>query len=255
MWSTVRLGIGAGFTTNVCAQLDWVIVATPDLDSIRLLFRSLFDNFILQLSCVSFSHLHSHNAAEKKRKRKRKSGGVLGLIQFATSSSSCTHVDPYRIRSRMDPRHTSPSFYDFKDHDYRHPNETSPRAMPDLPFSSHGPLPIPSRPAMHNAPPPLPPPTRIQDLENGYDAGWLHANSGRSTALPPINPNSSLFGGHRRPDSAPRSDPMAVDELEGRQSGFPLSRSPEAQIKIEPPPPTDDGFPNSMSVNSPSGPM
>ncbi|KAJ5938779.1 hypothetical protein N7466_001913 [Penicillium verhagenii] len=48
---------------------------------------------------------------------------------------------------------------------------------------------------------------------------------------------------------------MAVDELEGRQSGFPLSRSPEAQIKIEPPPPTNDGFPNSMSVTSPSGPI
>lgn len=46
VWSTVRLGIGAGFTTNVCAQLDWVIVATPDLDSIRLSFRSLFDTFV-----------------------------------------------------------------------------------------------------------------------------------------------------------------------------------------------------------------
>lgn len=110
---------------------------------------------------------------------------------------------------------------------------------------------------MHTAPPPLPPPPRIRDLENGYDAGWLYANSGRSTtSLPPINPNSSLFGGHahRRPDSVPLSDHMAVDELEGRQSGLPLSRSPEAQIKIEPPPPTDEGFPNSMSVN-PTGPM
>jgi hypothetical protein len=47
---------------------------------------------------------------------------------------------------------------------------------------------------------------------------------------------------------------MDLDELEGRQSGLPLSRSSEAQIKIEPPPPTDDGFPNSMSVN-PNGPM
>lgn len=48
---------------------------------------------------------------------------------------------------------------------------------------------------------------------------------------------------------------MAVDELEGRQSGIPVSRSPEAQIKIEPPPPTDEGFLNSMSVNSPSDQM
>ncbi|KAJ5745394.1 hypothetical protein N7520_010576 [Penicillium odoratum] len=154
----------------------------------------------------------------------------------------------------MDPRHTAAPSYHFKNCD--HPPERSPRAMPDSRFSSHGPLPIPSRPVMDAAPPPLPPPPRIRDLENGYDAGWLHANCERPpTALPPINPNSSLFGGHRRTDSATRGDPMVVDELEGRQSGFPLSRSPEAQIKIEPPPPTEDGFPNSMSVTSPSGPI
>lgn len=127
--------------------------------------------------------------------------------------------------------------------------------MSDLPFSSHGPLPIPSRPTMNTAPPPLPPPPRIRDLENGYDAAWMYANSARSAAvLPPINPNSSLFGGHRRPESAPQGDRMALDELEGRQSGMPISRSPEAQIKIEPPPPTHDGFPNAMSVPS-SGPI
>jgi hypothetical protein len=155
----------------------------------------------------------------------------------------------------MDPRMSSPDFYDFKDYHDRHAERI--HMMPNQQYSSHGPLPIPSRPAMHTAPPPLPPPPRIRDLENGYDAGWLYANSGRSTtSLPPISPNSSLFGGHahRRPDSVPRSDRMAVDELEGRQSGLPLSRSPEAQIKIEPPPPTDDGFPNTMSVN-PTGPM
>ncbi|KAJ5176293.1 uncharacterized protein N7482_002170 [Penicillium canariense] len=155
----------------------------------------------------------------------------------------------------MDPRVSSPpSFHDFKDHHDRHHPERV-HMMPNLPFSSHGPLPIPSRAAMHTAPPPLPPPPRIRDLENGYDAGWLHANSSRSTtALPPVNPNSSLFGGHRRPESAFLSDRMALDELEGRQSGLPLSRSPEAHIKIEPPPPTDEGFPNSMSVNS-AGPI
>ncbi|KAJ6031211.1 hypothetical protein N7540_001943 [Penicillium herquei] len=156
----------------------------------------------------------------------------------------------------MDPRHTAPDFYDYRERDYSYPSERFPHTMPDLPFSSHGPLPILSRPAMHTVPPPLPPPPRIRDLENGYDAGWHHGNADRSTtSLPPINPNSSLFGGHRRTESAPRSDPMVVDELEGRQSGFPLSRSPEAQIKIEPPPPADDGFRNSMSVTSPSGPI
>ncbi|KAJ5363917.1 uncharacterized protein N7496_009630 [Penicillium cataractarum] len=52
----------------------------------------------------------------------------------------------------------------------------------------------------------------------------------------------------------PRSEGMAVDdELEGRQSGSPLSRSPEVQIKIEPPPPTDEGF-NSMPVSA-TGPI
>jgi hypothetical protein len=153
----------------------------------------------------------------------------------------------------MDPRMSSPSFYDFRAHHDRHSERL--HIMTNSSFSSHGPLPIPSRPTMHTAPPPLPPPPRIHDLENGYDAGWLYANSSRSTtSLPPINPSSSLFGGHRRPDSAPRSDRMPVDELEGRQSGLPLSRSPEAQIKIEPPPPTDEGFPNSMSVTA-TGPM
>lgn len=155
----------------------------------------------------------------------------------------------------MDPR-PSTGFYDLPDR--RRLPESIPHAMPELPFASKGPLPIPTRPAMDSAPPPpLPPPPRIHDLENGYDAGWHHANSGRSsTTLPPINPNSSLFGGHRRPDSdsTPMGDRMAIDEVEGRQSGFPHSRSPEAQIKIEPPPPTTDGFPNAMSLN-PSGPM
>lgn len=155
----------------------------------------------------------------------------------------------------MDRLAASPSFYVSKDRDHnQHHSETF--RMQELPFPSFGPLPIPSRSIMHTAPPPLPPPTRIHDLERGHDTGWLHANSDKSTSLlPPINPDSSLFGGRSRPESAPRSDPMALDdELEGRQSGMPISRSPEAQIKIEPPPPIDDGFPNSMSVNT-NGPI
>lgn len=43
---------------------------------------------------------------------------------------------------------------------------------------------------------------------------------------------------------------MVVDDAEGRQSGVPVSRSPEAQIKIAPPPPMDEGFPSSMSVTT-----
>lgn len=93
---------------------------------------------------------------------------------------------------------------------------------------------------MHTAPPPLPPPPGMRDLESGYDAGWIRAISETSAfALPPINPNSSRGPGS---DSTLRSDPTAVDELEGRQSGLALSCKPGVQF-------------NSMSVTSPSGPM
>ena len=109
---------------------------------------------------------------------------------------------------------------------------------------------------MNTAPPPLPPPTKIRDLEMGYDAGWQHANPQFPPSLPPINPGSSLLGNRRRPEAASQGDPMQIDELEGRQSGVPISRSPETQITIEPPPPVTDGFPNSMSVNpNPAGSM
>ncbi|KAL4956564.1 hypothetical protein BDW69DRAFT_79212 [Aspergillus filifer] len=122
-------------------------------------------------------------------------------------------------------------------------------------FPSQGPLPIRTNTIANFAPPPLPPPPRISDLENGYDAGWIHANSRPppgSTKLAPINPDSSLFGDHRRPDHpVPRSDSMALDELDGRQSGLPTTRSPEAHIKIEPPPPADDGFRNAVGNPGP----
>lgn len=41
---------------------------------------------------------------------------------------------------------------------------------------------------------------------------------------------------------------MMLDDLEGRQSRIPAPRSPEAQIRIEPPPPMDDGFRNSVGT-------
>ncbi|PYH95171.1 hypothetical protein BO71DRAFT_323877 [Aspergillus ellipticus CBS 707.79] len=121
-------------------------------------------------------------------------------------------------------------------------------------FSSRGPMPIPTHSMANLAPPPLPPPSRIDDLEDGYDAGWLHANVRGPHKLAPINPNSSLFGGHRRPEIVPQSDRMAIDELDGRQNGLPISRSPEAHIRIEPPPPMDEGFRNAISVSTP-GPI
>lgn len=134
-------------------------------------------------------------------------------------------------------------------------SETSSHPMPDVPFSTPGPWPIPSRSVMNSAPPPLPPPPRLRDLENGYNAGWLHANpAGSRVSLAPINSNSSLLGSHRRPELAPQIDRMAIDELEGRQKGIPTSGSPEAHIKVEPPPRIDEGFPSSMSAPT-SGPM
>ncbi|CAG8393892.1 unnamed protein product [Penicillium salamii] len=146
-------------------------------------------------------------------------------------------------------KHRFPSsLEDFRDR--RRPGPST-HAMPELSFSSHGPLPIASRSIMDTAPPPLPPPARIHDLEIGYDAGWQHANSQSSASLPPINPGSSLLGGHRRSEAASQGDPMQIDEVEGRQNGLPVSRSPETQITIDPPPPVTDGFPN--SIPNPAG--
>lgn len=151
----------------------------------------------------------------------------------------------------------SPSFHDFREH-RRRSSERSHYAMPELALSSHGPLPIASRTrtTMSPAPPPLPPPTIIPGLEMGHDPGWQHGNPQTPTSLPPIHPNSSLFGGHRRPAPASQGDPMQIDDLVGRQGRVPVSRSPETQIQIQPPLPVTDGFPNSMSViSNPAGPM
>ncbi|KAJ6123832.1 hypothetical protein N7471_011149 [Penicillium samsonianum] len=151
----------------------------------------------------------------------------------------------------------SPSFHDFREH-RRRSSERSQYAMPELALSSHGPLPIASRArtTMNTAPPPLPPPSKIPGLEMGHDAGWEYANSRTPTSLPPINPSSSLFGGHRRPVTVSQGDPMQIDDLEGRQGGPKVSRSPETQVQIQPPLSATDGFPNSMSIiPNPTGPI
>jgi hypothetical protein len=146
-------------------------------------------------------------------------------------------------------------------HDFNSGHMSTARApynMPGQSFPSQGPMPIRSNSMNNFAPPPLPPPPRISGLENGYDAGWIHANlrlqpgspQPGSSMLAPINPNSSLFGDHRRPEyPVPRSDRMILDESDGRQNALPTSRSPEAHIKIEPPPPADEGFRNSVSIS------
>ncbi|EED23768.1 C2H2 finger domain protein, putative [Talaromyces stipitatus ATCC 10500] len=100
------------------------------------------------------------------------------------------------------------------------PHEENP---PTQSYSSRGPMRIPTKTIEDFAPPPLPPPQRINDLENGHDAGWLHANGmGRPdmTKLAPINPSSSLFGGHRAPEPIPRIERMSLDDSAGRSSSF-----------------------------------
>lgn len=111
---------------------------------------------------------------------------------------------------------------------------------------------IPRKTAEAFAPPPLPPPQRINDLEDGHDVGWLHANGmGRPdvTKLAPINPGSSLLGGHRPPEPIPRIERMSLDDSDGRaNSGF-------SQAKIELPTRYNAaGFQNSYS-SSLSEPM
>lgn len=112
--------------------------------------------------------------------------------------------------------------------------------MSGHPFTSRGPIPmpIPSKSPVGFAPPPLPPPTRISDLENGHDVGWIHANSNSpffASKLAPINPTSSLFGGHHRPQ-LPWGNRKAFDELDSRQ-GAPLDyHNIETNVKIELPP-------------------
>ncbi|EAW10174.1 putative C2H2 finger domain protein [Aspergillus clavatus NRRL 1] len=121
-------------------------------------------------------------------------------------------------------------------------------------YSSLMPMPIPTKSMTNFAPPPLPPPSHITDLEDGHDAGWLFANAKNppgSAKLAPINPGSSLLGGHRRSEAVFKTDRMDLDDLDGRQSGLPVSTSPEAHIKIEPPPRMDEGFRNSITINPP----
>ncbi|KAF7589138.1 hypothetical protein BBP40_004708 [Aspergillus hancockii] len=151
------------------------------------------------------------------------------------------------------PRISPPSInvHDFTSGSYHSSTERSSYAMPGQSYSLPGPMPIPTSSINTFAPPPLPPPPRIRDLEDGYDAGWVHANSkGSGAKLAPISSSSSLFGGPRRLESVSQTDPMALDDLDGRQSGLPVSRSPEAHIRIEPPPPVDEGFRNSIPVNT-----
>ncbi|KAE8150160.1 hypothetical protein BDV25DRAFT_115003 [Aspergillus avenaceus] len=149
------------------------------------------------------------------------------------------------------PRISPPSInvHDFTSGSYHSSTERSSYVMHGQTYSLPGPMPIPTSSMSTFAPPPLPPPPRIRDLEDGYDAGWVYAHSkGPGAKLAPISPSSSLLGGRLGP--VPQSDRMAIDDLDGRQTGLPVPRSPEAHIRIEPPPPADEGFRNSIPINT-----
>lgn len=139
---------------------------------------------------------------------------------------------------------TAPSIHLDGHHEYN-------RRLPGQQYPSIGPMRIPNKTIEDFAPPPLPPPPRINGLEDGHDAGWLHAN-GMGTPdvakLAPINPSSSLYGGHRRPEPIPRLERMTLDEDDGRESsGFP-NRPSRPQVRIEPPTHVEDGFRNAIST-------
>lgn len=189
----------------------------------------------------------------------------LCIIYLQLPSSACPSStlllsflidNPYRPSPSMDfPRLTPPaiSIHDVNgEHSNRRPAESCQQTTPGQLFSSSAPMPIPSKEMPIFAPPPLPPPPRINDLENGHDAGWLHANPQESGGckLAPINPGSSLCGGQL--ESISRGDQHMSDDQHDRPGRVPLSRN-ETQIKIEPPPPppVEEGFRNPPSAYAP----
>lgn len=160
------------------------------------------------------------------------------------------------------PRLSSPPsihVHDFNNSYDRHmpTANSSSNSVSEQSFTSRRPMRIPTKNVQDFAPPPLPPPPHINSLQSGHDAGWIHANSsgfGNFGKLAPINPSSSLYGGHQRPEPLTRSERPMVAELDRRKSGTPLSKSPEAPIKIELPPRSNEGFRGSVSPIMP-GPM
>jgi hypothetical protein len=65
---------------------------------------------------------------------------------------------------------------------------------------------IPNKTIEDFAPPPFAQPPGINDLDDGHDVGWIHANGMGApdvAKLAPINTSSSLFGGHRSPEPIP----------------------------------------------------
>ncbi|KAN0085246.1 hypothetical protein V8E54_001713 [Elaphomyces granulatus] len=137
-------------------------------------------------------------------------------------------------------------------------NNSHDRGLATLPmsaqsFSSPGrPMRIPTK-NIEPPPPPLPPPREIYDLDVGHDPGWHYGNGATDTStLAPINPSSSLLGGHhQRPDPVPRIARMSLDEPIDRKKGL-LPQSPKARLKSEPTSLLGESFRNTSLISSDS---
>jgi hypothetical protein len=120
------------------------------------------------------------------------------------------------------------------------------RQSPEPFYPTKGAMRIPSKGVENYAPPPLPPPRRISDLDQGHDAGWLYANSVNSATLPPISPTSSLAGGHHRPgpflSSGLEKNPSDVSDRRFK------SRHNLNEVHVEPTRYIEDGLRNSLST-------
>jgi hypothetical protein len=98
----------------------------------------------------------------------------------------------------------------------RRPAASRPESQNSSSYTSRAPMTIPhNRPA--EAPPPLPPPRFIEDLENGHDLGWRWGNLAAHEGfgkLAPIKQSSSLNGGYRwTPTDTSRGD-EATEEMD-----------------------------------------
>jgi hypothetical protein len=124
------------------------------------------------------------------------------------------------------------------------------RQSPEPFYPTKGAMRIPSKGVENYAPPPLPPPRRISDLDQGHDAGWLYANSVNSATLPPISPTSSLAGGHHRPgpflSSGLEKNPSDVSDR--RFKSHESTRHNLNEVHVEPPRYIEDGLRNSLST-------
>ena len=94
--------------------------------------------------------------------------------------------------------------------------------------------------SIDEAPPPLPPPRCIEELDRGIDTAWSWSNSqlgsGSKRELAPIKPGSSLYGGYLHTHSDTRrlsdTDDMEVDGWERPRSGGLAVHAPLSALHV-----------------------